>query len=335
MLGACVQPVASPMPSPFADLTPDAVLDAVESQGYYCDARVYPLNSYENRVYQVGIEGASPLIAKFYRPERWSGEQIREEHQWSLQLAAAALPVVAPLVQNGETLFTNGGYFFALYPRVPGAPQALAEDDQLYALGQLLGQLHQQTAGLFNHRPSLNPNTREPAYVLASGHLPQVLVGDYQRLSDQLRVAIQTLFDRVPYRPIRLHGDVHGGNVLWQDGDPRLVDCDDALNGPAVQDLWMLLSGSPAAQQTQLVQVLEGYEEYRPFDTQELALIPSLRALRLMNYSAWLARRWEDRAFVAAFPWFNTHAYWAGHIKQLQEALHEINTLRFHRGQPF
>lgn len=323
------------MTSPFADLTPDSVMDAVESLGYYCDARVYPLNSYENRVYQVGIEGAQPLIAKFYRPGRWSVEQIREEHQWSLQLAGTGLPVVAPMAQQGETLFASKDYWFALYPRIAGAPQALAEDDQLYSLGQLLGQVHQQSTELFQHRPNLSGRADGPDFLLANGFVPRALVEEYQRHTDQLNRAIQTAFERVNYRSIRLHGDVHGGNVLWQNESPQLVDFDDAHNGPAAQDLWMLLSGSPAAQQKQLAQVLEGYEEYRPFDTQELALIPSLRALRLMNYSAWLARRWEDRAFVVAFPWFNTETYWAGHIKQLSEALQEINTLRLQRGQPF
>jgi Ser/Thr protein kinase RdoA (MazF antagonist) len=321
------------MTSSFADLTPDTVLDAVESLGHLSDARIYPLNSYENRVYQVGIEGSGPLIAKFYRPGRWTGEQIREEHQWSQTLAAADLPVVPPLIYQGETLFSSKGYFFALYPRLSGAPLALAEDEQLYSLGQLLGQVHQQTDELFKHRTSLIPRADGPEFLLASGYLPRSLAAEYQRLTGQLNSAIQSAFERVNYRNIRLHGDVHGGNVLWQDG-PQLVDFDDALNGPAAQDVWMLLSGSPAAQQLQLMQVLEGYEEYCEFDTAQLSLIPSLRALRLMNYSAWLARRWDDRAFVAAFPWFNTESYWQSHLKQLTEALQEMRTLRLHRGQP-
>lgn len=324
-----------PMTSPFADLSPDTVMDAVESLGHYCDARIYPLNSYENRVYQVGIEGARPLIAKFYRPGRWSGEQIREEHQWSLELAAAALPVIAPLQQAGETLFSHGHYAFALYPRAPGTPVALVEDDQLYALGQLIGQVHQQAAAPFQHRQSLSPHTDGPEYLLAKGFLPSSLARDYLALSDKLTAAIDAVFARATYNPRPIHGDVHAGNVLWQEDGPCLVDFDDAQNGPAVQDLWMLLSGSPAAQQAQLLQVLEGYEEHCDFDSRELALIPSLRALRLLNYSAWLARRWEDRAFALAFPWFNTESYWAAHLKQLNEALAEIHNLRLTRGQPF
>jgi Ser/Thr protein kinase RdoA (MazF antagonist) len=324
------------MTSPFADLSPDTVLDAVESLGHYCDARIYPLNSYENRVYQVGIEDASPLIAKFYRPARWSAAQIREEHQWSLQMAAADVPVVAPVMHEGETLFAFKGYEFALYPRCIGTPIALDDDDHLYALGQAIGQLHAQHSALFHHRATLNPSVDGGVgrdFLLASAWLPKSLVADYTAVTDKLLAAINTAFSAVNYQPRPLHGDFHPGNVLWRDG-PWLVDFDDAINGPAVQDLWMLLSGSLAAQQIQLSQVLEGYEEFCDFDTQELALIPSLRALRLMNYSVWLARRWQDSAFPKAFPWFNGEGYWQAHIKQLIESLEAIRTTRYRRGQP-
>ncbi len=325
------------MPSPFANLTPDTVLDAVESLGYPCDARIYPLNSYENRVYQVGIEGAKPLVAKFYRPGRWSPEQIQEEHQFSLQLAAASVPVVPPVVQGGESLFEFAGYCFALYPRSTGTPIALDDDDHLYALGQAIGQMHQQERPLFQARATLNVQADGAVgrdYLLANAWLPKALAAEYTDITEQILAAIIAAFASVPYVTRPLHGDFHAGNVLWQDG-PQVVDFDDALNGPAVQDLWMLLSGSPAAQRLQLEQVLEGYEEHCTFDDRELALIPSLRALRLMNYSAWLARRWEDAAFVKAFPWFNGQGYWASHVKQLTEALKEIQTAGpLSRGQP-
>ncbi|MEY4591098.1 MAG: putative kinase [Pseudomonadota bacterium] len=320
----------------FSHLKPDTVLAAVESQGHYCDARIYPLNSYENRVYQVGIEDAPALIAKFYRPARWRPEQIREEHQWSLHLAQNQVPVVAPLVHAGESLFSYQGYYFALYPRSAGTPVALDDEDHLYALGQALGQLHQQKSALFTQRSTLNPQSDGGAsrdFLLSSAFLPKTLKDDYQALSDKLLAAITERFSQVNYHLRPLHGDFHIGNVLWQNG-PWLVDFDDAQNGPAVQDMWMLLSGSVAAQQQQLAQVLEGYEEYCDFDTQELSLIPSLRALRLMNYSAWLARRWQDSAFPKAFPWFNGEGYWQAHLKQLSEALEDIKHTRYHRGQP-
>lgn len=324
------------MPSPFADLSPDAVMNAVESLGFYCDARIYPLNSYENRVYQVGIEDASPIIAKFYRPERWRPEQIREEHQWTLELAKAKVPVIAPLEQAGETLFSYQNYVFALYPRCPGSPVSLDDDDHLYALGQAIGQLHARESELFIQRATLNPSHDGGAsrdFLLGSALLPKFLSADYRDLTDRLLATIDTIFANADFRVRPLHGDFHPGNVLWKDG-PWLVDFDDALNGPAVQDLWMLLSGNHTAQQLQLGQVLEGYEEFCDFDSKELALIPSLRALRLMNYSAWLARRWDDSAFPKAFPWFNGEGYWQAHVKQLAEALEAIKTTRYTRGQP-
>lgn len=325
------------MSNPFADLTPDTVMNAVESLGYYCDARIYPLNSYENRVYQVGIEESRPLIAKFYRPQRWSSAQIREEHAWTMQLAEADVEVVAPICIANETLFHCAGFDFALYTKSPGSAVSLDDDNHLFALGQAVGRLHQEPARLFTQRNSLNPveNSHESRDFLLTGpFLPQSLHASYRKLTDGLIAEIKNAFETVNYELRPLHGDFHAGNVLWDSG-PVIVDFDDAHNGPAVQDLWMLLSGDQRAQQRQLQEVLDGYEEYCQFDSMQLKLIPSLRALRLMHYSAWLAKRWQDSAFPKAFPWFNAPGYWDGHLKQLAQACAEIKTHPFKRGQPW
>jgi Ser/Thr protein kinase RdoA (MazF antagonist) len=308
---------------PFALLTPDFVMDAVESLGFLCDARVYPLNSYENRVYQVGIEEAEPLIAKFYRPGRWSPEQIEEEHRFSADLAELELSVVAPWTREGASLFNYRGYPFALYPRKAGHAPELDNLDHLYQLGQHLGRIHALGAVRpFVHRPSLTLERlgrESQRFLLQSPLLPGHLQASYKTLSDSLLTALEAQFARHSFRAIRLHGDCHPGNILWRDGTPNFVDLDDACNGPAVQDLWMLLSGDRLQQQSQLEQLVEGYEEFQPFDRRELALIESLRSLRLMHYAAWLARRWGDPAFPRYFPWFGTEAYWQEHLGQLRE----------------
>lgn len=311
---------------PYASLSPDCVIQAVESLGYISDARIFPLNSYENRVYQVGIDEAEPLIAKFYRPERWDDQQIIEEHQFSLALAELEIPVVPPLFNKaGETLFYFDTFRFALYPRRGGYAPELDNDDNLFILGRYLGRIHAlgKTQN-FQHRPTLDVDSFAAAnseFLLENQFIPAELRPAYSSLCDHLLEKLYRLFKQYPFTAIRMHGDCHPGNILWRNDIPNFVDLDDARNGPAMQDLWMLLSGSRERQQQQLVNLLEGYEEFCEFNSAELNLVEGLRTLRLMYYAAWLARRWHDPAFPLNFPWFNTEKYWAEHILELREQL--------------
>ncbi|UTA47548.1 serine/threonine protein kinase [Simiduia sp. 21SJ11W-1] len=312
-------------PHPFARLTPDAVMDAVESTGRLTDARVFALNSYENRVYQVGIEGEQPLIAKFYRPDRWSREQILEEHQFTQELAEAGLSVVPPLADAaGLTLHPFDGFEFALFRRQGGHAPELENFDHLQALGRALGRLHTVGAArAFNARPALDIQSYgyDAVALLTEGFMPKSLLPAYTSLCRDLLAGIEATFANFTPRQIRLHGDCHPGNILWRDDTPHLVDFDDARTGPAVQDIWMLLSGDRQQQLAQLSEIVEGYELFGEFDPRELQFIEALRSLRIMHYSAWLAKRWHDPAFPMAFPWFNSERYWAEHILELREQL--------------
>lgn len=313
------------MSHPFATLSPDLVLDAVESLGYLSDARVLALNSYENRVYQVGIEGETPLIAKFYRPERWSDAAIREEHAFSLELAEHEIPVVAPLLRDGESLFEHAGFRFALFPRRGGHAPEPGNLDQLYRLGQLLGRLHGIGASRpFQHRETMtveNFGHQSLACVLDSGFLPASLRPAYESVARDLLARLDALFASVRYTTIRLHGDCHPGNLLYRDEAFHMVDLDDCRMGPAMQDLWMMLAGERQERLSQLSELMEGYQEFHDFDPRELALIEGLRSLRLLHYSAWLARRWDDPAFPMSFPWFANERYWGDQILALREQL--------------
>ncbi len=311
---------------PYAKLTPDLVLDAVEACGYLSDARILALNSYENRVYQVGIEGESPLIAKFYRPERWTDEQIIEEHEFTQALKDLEISVVPPMLDEaGKSLREFAGFRFALYLRQGGHAPNLDDFDALLSLGRTLGRIHALgKARLFKHRPTLNLQSfaRDSYdYLITNDFIPSGLKIAYQTLGADLISRCEAIFARVKYTPIRLHGDCHPGNILWRDEAPHFVDFDDARNGPAIQDLWMLLSGDREQQTAQLSEVLDGYQEFCDFDFAELPLIEALRTLRIMHYSAWLARRWTDPAFPHHFPWFNSERYWAEHILELREQL--------------
>ena len=294
------------MSHPFATLTPDLVLDAVESIGYLSDARVLALNSYENRVYQVGIEDSQPLIAKFYRPDRWSDAAIREEHAFSHELAEYEVPVVAPLQRDGESLFEHAGFRFALFPRRGGRAPEPGNLDQLYRLGQLLGRLHAVGANRpFEHRETLTVAGFGHASLdtlLDGGFVPRSLLPAYESVARDLLKRLDELFARVRYTPIRLHGDCHPGNLLHRDDAFHVVDLDDCRMGPAVQDLWMMLAGDRQERLGQLSELVDGYQEFHDFDPRELPLIEGLRALRLMHHSAWIARRWDDPAFPLAFP---------------------------------
>ncbi|MGR8947276.1 MAG: serine/threonine protein kinase [Gammaproteobacteria bacterium] len=312
------------LPHPFERLSPDFVLDAIESQGFSCDGRLLALNSYENRVYQVGIEEAEPLVAKFYRPDRWTDEQIAEEHEFSFQLADAEIPVVAPLILNGgESLANFAGFRFSLFPRKGGRTPDIDDLDNLLILGRLLGRMHAIGAiSAFQYRPQIDVESfgHQAVTFILENWIPNELQDAYESLSVHVLETIDGIFAQATdIKRIRVHGDCHSGNILWRDDSPHFVDLDDARNAPAVQDIWMLLSGDRERQTAQLSEIIEGYEEFHTFDLRELKLIEGLRTLRLLNYNAWIASRWDDPAFPRAFPWFNTPRYWEQHILDLRE----------------
>jgi len=313
------------MSHPFDTLTPDLVLDAVESAGYISDARVLALNSYENRVYQVGIEDGTPLIAKFYRPGRWSNEAILEEHQFSLELADREIPLVAPLSRDGQTLFEHAGFRFALFPRRGGRAPEPGNLDQLYRLGQLLGRMHAVSASRpFEHRESLNVENFGHASLntlLEGNYVPKSLLPAYESVARDLLKRVEDVFAQTEFQPIRLHGDCHPGNILARDDAFYLVDLDDCRMGPSVQDIWMMLAGERHERLGQLSELVDGYNEFHDFTPRELPLIEALRALRLLHYSAWLARRWDDPAFPMSFPWFGSERYWGDQVLILREQM--------------
>lgn len=309
---------------PYANLTPDLILQAVESTNFHCDGRLLALNSYENRVYQIGIEDRQPLIAKFYRPARWSDAAILEEHAFSHELAEREIPVVAPLANtDGSTLHCFSGFRFALYPRRAGRAPELDDVEVLEWLGRFLGRIHAVGATrAFEHRPTLDVRSfgdEALEFLLQSNFIPADLLPAYRSTAEDLLSRVRQIFiDAGAVRSIRLHGDCHPGNVLWRDG-PHFVDFDDCRMGPALQDIWMLLSGDRTAMTRQLGYILDGYQDFCQFDSAELRLLEALRSLRMLHYSAWLARRWSDPAFPLNFPWFNTQQYWQDQILGLRE----------------
>lgn len=309
----------------FGELGPNQVLDAVESLGHRCDGVLLALNSYENRVYRVGIDDQAALVAKFYRPQRWSDDAILEEHGFSAELTELELPVVAPLQDgDGNSLFRHGEYRFALYPNRPGRAPDLEDANSLEQLGRLIARLHNVgELRPFAHRPALSVQSfgqQSRDWLLAQGFIPADLMPAYESATTLLLEQIQAAFDRAGQPAIlRLHGDCHPGNVLWVGDGAWFVDLDDARMGPALQDLWMFVTGDRNEMNARLADLLDGYTRFRDFDPRELQILEALRSLRMLHYAAWLARRWRDPAFPQAFPWFNSERYWGEHVLALRE----------------
>ncbi|KPC55469.1 serine/threonine protein kinase [Amantichitinum ursilacus] len=317
---------AAPSLPPFSGLTPDCVLDAIESIGLAVDGRQLALNSFENRVYQIGIDDGPMIVAKFYRPQRWSDAAILEEHAFSAELADAEIPVVAPTIIDGRTLHQHAGYRFAVFARRGGRAPELDDFEVLEWLGRFMGRIHAiGQLKPFTDRPAINPETFGVAprqWLLQNNFIPADLLAAWESVSAQALEGVQRCFERAgDVSAIRLHGDCHAGNILWTPDGPHFVDFDDCRSGPAIQDLWMMLSGERQDMALQLDAVLEGYESFCDFNPRELHLVEALRTLRLIHYSAWLAQRWQDPAFPAAFPWFNSQRYWQDRVLELREQI--------------
>ncbi|HEY2864271.1 MAG TPA: serine/threonine protein kinase [Casimicrobiaceae bacterium] len=324
--------------APYAGLTPERVLDALDAVGFMPDGRLLALNSYENRVYQAWIDerastanaDAASVVVKFYRPSRWTDEQIREEHDYVAELAGREIPVVAPLANGGSTLHRFAGFRYAVYPRCGGRAPEIDDRATLEWIGRFVGRIHAVgRSAAFSARPWLDVASfgDEPrSWLLDHEFIPPDLCAAWSSVAAQAIDGARRCYERAgTFGSVRLHGDCHAGNVLWRsDGPeqgPHFVDFDDCRNGPAVQDLWMLLSGGRDDMRLQLRSILAGYEDFCDFDGRELYLIEALRTLRLIHYSAWLARRWHDPAFPAAFPWFNTQRYWQDRVLELREQI--------------
>ncbi len=307
-------------------LDPDTILQAVESCGYQTSGRMLALNSYENRVYRVELESGGALVAKFYRPDRWTDQAILEEHAFARELAAEEIPVVAPLQFDAETLLQQGGYRFALYPLQGGRWPDLEYTEDMIWMGRFIARIHAVGRQRpFSHRPDISIQrlgADAAEYLLTNGFIPGHLEPAYRTLTSDLLMNIGVRFEQAGVvNRLRLHGDCHRGNVLWTDRGPHFVDLDDCCNGPAIQDLWMLLSGERSEMTVQMIDLLEGYDEFATLDLAEMNLIEPLRTLRMMHYASWLAKRWQDPAFPQAFPWFDSVQYWEQHILELREQL--------------
>jgi Ser/Thr protein kinase RdoA (MazF antagonist) len=315
----------SPLSS-FASLSPDAVFDALDSLGLAGDGRLLALNSFENRVYQVGMDQAAPVVVKFYRPQRWTDAAILEEHAFVSELSEHEIPVVPALIVHGQTLHHYQDFRFAVFPRQGGRAPELDAPGTLEWIGRLMGRIHACGATRrFSERPTLDIQSfgEQPrAWLLAHRCIPEDLLESWTRVTTLALEGVRRCYERAgDVSLLRLHGDCHSGNMLWTDDGPHFVDFDDSRSGPAIQDLWMLLSGERSERVGQLAELLAGYESFCEFESSELYLIEALRTLRLLHYSAWLAMRWEDPAFPRAFPWFGSVRYWQDRILELREQI--------------
>ena len=316
--------------TPFADLSPDTLLDAIDGLGLHTDGRLQALNSFENRVYQIGVDESEPLIAKFYRPERWTDDAILEEHEFTARLNEAEIPVAAPLLIGGRSLHQHGNYRFALYPRLRGRAPELGDETTLSWMGRFIARIHAMGERMpYQHRSTLTVERlgEEPRrWLSASGHIPPELRDAWEGTVDHAMRSVHACFAQTgALKTLRIHGDCHAGNVLWTDDGPWFVDFDDSCNGPAIQDLWLLLSGDRDSMSRQFAAVLRGYRQFHDFDLRELQLIEALRTLRLIHYAAWIGRRWNDPAFPVAFSWFGTPRYWQDRILELKEQIAAMN----------
>lgn len=311
----------------FKALSPDTIIDGLESAGFTVDSGLLALNSYENRVYQFHDDNLVKYVTKFYRPQRWQLAQIQEEHEFSFELDEQELPIVAPLQKNGQSLFAHQGYHFAVFPCRGGRIFEVDNLDQLEWMGRFLGRIHAVAAQKpFKHRPSFNSDEmlfQAQTTIANSNFVPKVLnKAFFTILAQVIEVAAKQYNQHNQGTPqIRLHGDCHAGNILWRDEGPHFVDLDDCRTGPAIQDLWMMLSGDRQQQLLQIDTLLMGYEEFFSFEPSQLVLIESLRTMRVVNYMAWLCKRWQDPAFPQNFPWFNTEKYWEQQILMLKEQM--------------
>jgi Ser/Thr protein kinase RdoA (MazF antagonist) len=308
----------------FAGLQPEDIVSTLEDLGFCCDGRFLALNSYENRVYQIGIEDERPVVAKFYRPGRWSNESIQEEHEFSIALADQDIPVVPPFQIAGATLKHAGPYRLAVFPCRGGRAPDLDNYELQTQLGRLIARIHLEgETASFKHRPRVDIESygvESVDFLLENDFIPEDNCDAYEGVVELVLDGVEACFDRAGNtREIRLHGDFHPGNVLVDQDRLHIVDLDDCRHGPAIQDLWMFLSGDRFEQTPQLEALLEGYQSFRRFDPRELHLLEALRSLRIMHYAAWLARRWEDPAFKVAFPWFDSPRYWDDHVLALRE----------------
>lgn len=311
--------------TPYYRLDPEQLIRVIESTGLMCDGRLQALNSYENRVYQVGIEDSLPLITKVYRPGRWTDAQLLEEHSFALEIADQEIPLIPPMLINGQTLHEHDGFRFAMFERRGGHAPELDQKETRTWLGRFLGRIHAVGADkAFKHRPALTIESfaRQPVRELLEGQwLPPHLEVAFSSLADDLVVSIEASYDRAgQFDNIRLHGDCHPGNILWRDG-PLFVDLDDCRSGPAIQDLWMLLSGDAWEMGDQMKDVLDGYTQFHHFNRRELNLVEALRTMRMLHHAGWLAKRWQDPAFPIAFPWFGESRYWEDLVLGLREQL--------------
>jgi Ser/Thr protein kinase RdoA (MazF antagonist) len=308
----------------FAGLQPEDIVSTLADLGFDCDGRFLALNSYENRVYQIGIEDARPVVAKFYRPSRWSDEAIHEEHQFSVDLANQEIPVVPPIEIDGDTLKHSGHNRLAVFECRGGRSPDLDNYELLTQLGRLVGRIHLEgEVSMFESRPRIDIDSygvQSIDFLMENDFIPIDNCDAYESTAEMVLDGVEACFERAGNtQELRLHGDFHPGNVLVNQDRLHIVDLDDCRHGPAVQDLWMFLSGDRAEQTPQLEALLEGYQSFRRFDPRELHLIEALRSLRIMHYAAWLARRWEDPAFKVAFPWFDSARYWDDHVLALRE----------------
>lgn len=312
----------------FSHLTPDLILDAIESIGVYPTSGLIPLNSYENRVYQFIADDNKRYVVKFYRPQRWSNAQILEEHEFALQLQDDEVPLIAPLVLHDKTLFEHQGYRFTVFPSVGGRSFENDNLDQLEWMGRFIGRLHLTAKKQnFVHRPAIEPQSyldQARQSIVHSKMLPDNLETAFYAILDPLIKQTKQQWSQLSFTSQRLHGDCHAGNILWRDG-PFFVDLDDARSGPAIQDIWMMLSGSRANQMLQLETMLEGYQEFSSLDAKEIKLIEPLRAMRMVHYMGWIAKRWQDPAFQHSFSWFAEQKYWEGQILAFKEQLAQLD----------